>query len=59
MTLNELIRVAKSISYQMTSGDVPLTQNGDDIDISLQLKGSYDTGYYVEVTTETHNARRE
>ena len=33
MTLNELLKKGKEISWMLTSGDIPLTMNGEPIEI--------------------------
>ena len=41
MTLNELLKKAKHVSWLLTSGDIPVTMNGEPIDIyDITLEGS-------------------
>ena len=41
MTLNELIKKANQVSWILTSGDIPLTMNGQPIEIyDITLEGS-------------------
>ena len=42
MTLNELLKKCRQISWMLTSGDIPLTMNGESIEI-------------VDITLEGHN----
>lgn len=58
MTLNDLIRKALSLSYQLSSGDVPLTfPNGiKDIDLRYHEDGPY---IEVELIGETENLFKE
>lgn len=45
MTLNDLIRKCRSVSYKLTSGDIPITMNGQPIEITdVTLEG--DNGNY-------------
>ena len=39
MTLNELLNKGLSISRRLTSGDIPLTMNGEPIDVDITLEG--------------------
>ena len=39
MTLNELLKKGKEISWMLTSGDIPLTMNGEPIDVDITLEG--------------------
>ena len=40
MTLNELLNKGKEISWMLTSGDIPLTMNGEPIEIvDITLEG--------------------
>ena len=41
MTLNELLEKGKKVSWLLTSGDIPLTMNGEPIEIvDITLEGS-------------------
>ena len=45
MTLNELLKKGQKISWMLTSGDIPLTMNGEPIEIvGITLEG--DNGNY-------------
>ena len=40
MTLNELLKKGQKISWMLTSGDIPLTMNGEPIEIyDITLEG--------------------
>ena len=38
MTLNDLLRQAQTIAGQLSGGDVPMTVNGKQWDLELQMK---------------------
>ena len=41
MTLNQLITKARQVSWLLTSGDIPITMNGEPIEIvDITLEGS-------------------
>lgn len=41
MTLNELLKKGQKISWMLTSGDIPLTMNGEPVEIiDITLEGS-------------------
>lgn len=49
MTLNELINKARQISWMLTSGDIPLTLNGEPIDIvDITLEGE-NGNYHADI----------
>lgn len=51
MTLNELMRKAQALAYQLSSGDVPLVLEGEVVDdIVLEYKGEDEGGPCVEIT---------
>ena len=49
MTLNGLINKARQISWMLTSGDIPLTMNGEPIEIvDITLEGE-DGNYWADM----------
>lgn len=45
MTLNDLLKRGREVSWMLTSGDIPLTMNGEPIEIvDITLEG--DNGNY-------------
>ena len=48
MTLNELLKKGQKISWMLTSGDIPLTMNGQPVEIyDITLEGS--NGYHADI----------
>ena len=55
MTLNELIAKAQHVSWLLTSGDIPVTMNGEPIEIyDITLEGS-NGNYYADIKVITKN----
>ena len=49
MTLNGLINKAKQVSWMITSGDIPITMNGEPIEIlDITLEGS-NGNYWADI----------
>lgn len=49
MTLNELIKKGRKISWLLTSGDIPLTMNGQQIEIyDITLEGE-NGNYWADI----------
>ena len=52
MTLNELIKKGQRISWMLTSGDIPLTMNGEPIEITdITLEGE-NGNYWADMKVE-------
>ena len=52
MTLNDLIKKGQRISWMLTSGDIPLTMNGEPIEITdITLEGS-NGNYWADMKVE-------
>lgn len=52
MTLNDLIKKGQRISWMLTSGDIPLTMNGEPIEIvDIILKGE-NGNYWADMKVE-------
>lgn len=55
MTLNELIKKSKQISWMLTSGDIPLTMNGQPIETyDITLEGE-NGNYHADIKILAHN----
>lgn len=51
MTLNDLIKKGQRISWMLTSGDIPLTMNGEPIEITdITLEGE-NGNYRADIKT--------
>lgn len=49
MTLNELLKKVQKISWMLTSGDIPLTMNGQPVEIyDITLEGS-NGNYHADI----------
>ena len=49
MTLNDLIKKGQKVSWMLTSGDIPLTMNGEPIEITdITLEGS-NGNYWADI----------
>lgn len=52
MTLNDLIKKGQRISWMLSSGDIPLTMNGEPIEITdITLEGS-NGNYWADMKVE-------
>jgi hypothetical protein len=47
-TVNELLIELQRVSYSLTSGDIPLTINGEKVEVVPELKGE-DGDYWCEL----------
>lgn len=49
MTLNELLKKGRQVSWMLTSGDIPLTMNGQPIEIyDITLEGE-NGNYWADI----------
>ena len=52
MTLNDLIKKGQKVSWMLTTGDIPLTMNGEPVEIvDITLEGS-NGNYWADMKVE-------
>ena len=57
MTLNGLIKKGREISWMLTSGDIPLTMNGEPVEIvDITLEGS-NGNYWADMKIVTRKEK--
>ena len=58
MTANELLRRLQQKIYMLSSGDVPIKYNGEDMDVYIELIEGYN-GYYINIVSSQDEPNAE
>lgn len=49
MTLFDLLRKANEVGNQLNTNDIPLRKDGHPIDFDLEIGGSFEEGYCINI----------